>query len=120
MDEDARRRRRAVTRANILSAGCLKHLCRGFTHVFDHRAFIVAESHFDVQNRDAPKIDNVFIQFHVVLESRETLAEPSETDAPRMILPNRFFELRAETWDSFCMLPKRLAGATLESIASNT
>src|SRR5215470_2962363 len=55
VNEDARRRRRPVTLANILSAGSLKHFCSGLAHVFDHRTLIVAEGYFDVQNRYAPE-----------------------------------------------------------------
>src|SRR2546423_821170 len=109
----------AALRRLLLRVSGFQHLACRVAHVFDHLALVVAESHFDVQDRDAPGIDDVLVEADVIFITRQAFTETAQADAPRVILAHHLFQAGAEAGHAFGVLPQRLAGAALKAVTAN-
>src|SRR5947208_10030670 len=67
---------------DTLRAAGIEHLRSLVSHVFDHGTLVVPELRVDFENRNSPSVDAICIDFDMILEAGQALAEAGDTDAP--------------------------------------
>src|ERR1700739_3009196 len=106
-------------RFDVAGSGRSQHLSRGDRHILAQSDLIFTKRAVDLQNRDSPRINLFFVEFHEVIVVRQALAVTAKDESPRTWLTNRLLEVHAESRLRDPTLPAFAMCAALEPVSSH-
>src|SRR6266516_4590281 len=104
---------------DVLRACRVEQLRRRHVHIAMDGELVVTPAAIDMQRRDAPRIDQRWMQRGAVLLARQHLAESVEAHRPGAELRQPCLERRPDSGRVQRGLPSRATRTTLESVPTN-